>query len=56
MRLLWSLLKSPNPEVLNDMLHNTETSYFKMLFALQVQSCSAWAICPCIENMKVSQL
>ena len=25
-RLLWSLLKSPNPEVLNNI---TETSYFK---------------------------
>ena len=28
-RLLWSLLKSPNPEVLNDMIDDTETSCFK---------------------------
>jgi len=32
LRLLWSVLKNPNPEA---------------------QASAAWAICPCVENIKV---
>ena len=67
-RLLWSLLKSPNPEVSHSLTHSrslthslTRSLTHSLTHSLarslthsltQVQACAAWAICPCIENAK----
>lgn len=45
-RLLWSLLKSPNPEV------SAIINVVLLSSIGQVQACAAWAICPCIQNAK----
>lgn len=52
-RLLWSLLKSPNTEVCPYTHIFIQTiAHLLTLLRSQVQACAAWAICPCIQNAK----